>query len=126
MKKRSMYVDFTQPYAASDLVVVVPVKKLNSNPWGFLQPFTYQMWFTTVAFFLAIGAIMWLLEHKRNSEFRGEPLKQFVTILSYVQLLPFLFSILDSFLEPIIVFEFMLIFEIFLILWTTYSQTSNG
>ncbi|GLJ46364.1 hypothetical protein SUGI_0977270 [Cryptomeria japonica] len=83
LKKRSMYVDFTQPYAASDLVVVVPVKKLNSNPWGFLQPFTREMWFTTVALFLAIGAIIWLLEHRLNSDFRGEPMKQFVTILSF-------------------------------------------
>ncbi|KAH9328301.1 hypothetical protein KI387_000409 [Taxus chinensis] len=81
LKSRSKDVDFTQPYVDSGLVVVAPVKKIISNPWAFLQPFTPEMWFTTGAFFIVIGCVVWLLEHRKNSEFRGEPKKQFVTIL---------------------------------------------
>ncbi|GLJ46365.1 hypothetical protein SUGI_0977280 [Cryptomeria japonica] len=80
LKNRSKDVDFTQPYVEAGLVVVVPVKKINSNPWAFLKPFTPEMWLTTAAFFLVIGAVVWILEHKLNSEFRGEPQKQIVTI----------------------------------------------
>ncbi|KAH9328298.1 hypothetical protein KI387_000406, partial [Taxus chinensis] len=81
LTNRSKDVDFSQPYVESGLVVVVPIKKINSNPWAFLKPFTPEMWFTTAAFFLAIGAVVWFLEHKLNSEFRGDPKKQLVTVL---------------------------------------------
>ncbi|XP_057858423.1 glutamate receptor 3.2 isoform X2 [Cryptomeria japonica] len=81
--KRSNYVDFTQPFVDSGLVVVAPVRKLNSNPWAFLKPFSREMWFTTGAFFLVIGAVIWILEHKLNPDFRGEPKKQLVTIFSF-------------------------------------------
>ncbi|KAH9328300.1 hypothetical protein KI387_000408, partial [Taxus chinensis] len=80
-KNRSKNVDFSQPYVDSGLVVVVPVKKLNSNPWALLQPFTLEMWLTTGAFFLVIGAVVWFMEHKLNSEFRGGPKRQLFTIL---------------------------------------------
>jgi ionotropic glutamate receptor len=74
-------VDFTQPYIESGLVVVAPVRKSNSSPWAFLQPFTPNMWAVTAAFFLIIGTVVWILEHRINDEFRGPPRKQLVTIL---------------------------------------------
>ncbi|WCJ28567.1 glutamate receptor 2 [Euphorbia peplus] len=48
---RTRVVDFTQPYIESG------------------------------AFFLVVGAVVWILEHRINDEFRGPPKKQFVTIL---------------------------------------------
>ena len=75
--------DFTQPYIESGLVVVVPVTKSNSNPWAFLKPFSREMWITTGIFFIIIGAVVWILEHRLNDDFRGPPKKQFVTILWY-------------------------------------------
>ncbi|XP_065854717.1 glutamate receptor 3.2 isoform X2 [Euphorbia lathyris] len=78
---RTRVVDFTQPYIESGLVVVAPVKKQNSNAWAFLKPFTPLMWAITGAFFLVVGAVVWILEHRINDEFRGPPKKQFVTIL---------------------------------------------
>ncbi|KAF8410637.1 hypothetical protein HHK36_003169 [Tetracentron sinense] len=78
---RTKIVDFTQPYIESGLVVVAPVKKLNSSAWAFLRPFTPMMWCVTAAFFLLVGAVVWILEHRLNDEFRGPPKKQFVTIL---------------------------------------------
>lgn len=80
---RTRIVDFTQPYIESGLVIVVPVRKLNSSAWAFLRPFTPWMWGVTAAFFLIIGAVIWILEHRINDEFRGPPKKQIVTILWY-------------------------------------------
>ncbi|KAK4402036.1 Glutamate receptor 3.2 [Sesamum angolense] len=78
---RTKIVDFTQPYIESGLVVVVPVRKLNSSPWAFLRPFTLSMWAVTGAFFLIVGGVIWILEHRINDDFRGPPKKQFITIL---------------------------------------------
>ena len=79
--KRSKIVDFTQPYVESGLVVVVPVKDIDSNAWAFLRPFTVEMWCTTVAFFVIVGAVVWILEHRLNPEFRGHPKKQVMNVL---------------------------------------------
>lgn len=73
--------DFTQPYAESGLVVVTAVKKSNINAWAFLRPFTGAMWAVTAVFFLFVGAVVWVLEHRLNDDFRGPPRKQIGTIL---------------------------------------------
>ncbi|XP_057525856.1 glutamate receptor 3.2-like isoform X2 [Amaranthus tricolor] len=78
---RTMIADFTQPYADSGLVVVAPVKKLASSAWAFLRPFTPLMWVVTAIFFLIVGAVIWILEHRLNDEFRGPPRQQIMTIL---------------------------------------------
>lgn len=77
---RTRIVDFTQPFVESGLVVVVAVKEEKSSPWSFLKPFTAQMWCVTGAFFLFVGAVVWILEHRLNHEFRGSPRKQLMTI----------------------------------------------
>jgi ionotropic glutamate receptor len=64
----------------SGLVVVAPVKEQKSSPWAFLKPFTIQMWLVTGAFFLFVGAVVWILEHRMNNEFRGPPSRQIMTI----------------------------------------------
>ncbi|GAA0158600.1 transmembrane signal receptor [Lithospermum erythrorhizon] len=78
---RTRMVDFTQPYIESGLVVVVPVKKLHSHPFAFLRPFTPKMWCVTALSFLIVGAVVWILEHRHNDDFRGPPRKQVITIL---------------------------------------------
>ncbi|GAB2260611.1 hypothetical protein Droror1_Dr00011466 [Drosera rotundifolia] len=78
---RTKIVDFTQPYAESGLVVVAPYKRLNSGPWSFLRPFTPMTWSVIFLFFLIVGVVMWIMEHRINDEFRGPPLQQFITIL---------------------------------------------
>ncbi|KAH0656189.1 hypothetical protein KY285_031071 [Solanum tuberosum] len=77
---RTRIVDFTQPYMESGLVVVAPIKELKSSPWAFLQPFTLQMWCVTGVFFLFVGTVIWILEHRHNPEFRGSPRHQLVTV----------------------------------------------
>lgn len=78
---RTKIVDFTHPFAASGLVVVASVQKLNTGAWAFLRPFSLQMWGITAAFFIFIGIVVWILEHRSNDEFRGPPKKQLITIL---------------------------------------------
>lgn len=78
---RTKNVDFTQPYIESGLFILAPLKKLNSSAWAFLKPFTPLMWGVTAAFFLIVGAVVWILEHRINDDFRGPPRKQLTTIL---------------------------------------------
>ncbi|CAN6452225.1 unnamed protein product [Victoria cruziana] len=77
---RTKIVDFTQPFAESGLVIVAPVKEIQSSPWSFLKPFTWQMWLVTGVSFLFVGAVIWILEHRINQEFRGPPRQQLVTV----------------------------------------------
>ncbi|KAK8947896.1 Glutamate receptor 3.1 [Platanthera guangdongensis] len=77
---RTKIVDFTQPFIESGLVVLTSVKEHDSSAWAFLQPFTWEMWAVTGGFFLFVGAVIWILEHRINDEFRGPPKKQLVTI----------------------------------------------
>ncbi|KAG5060891.1 hypothetical protein JHK87_001920 [Glycine soja] len=79
--ERTRMVDFTQPYIESGLVVVAPVRKSESNALAFLAPFTPNMWCVTAIFFILVGAVVWILEHRVNDEFRGPPKKQVVTVL---------------------------------------------
>lgn len=83
---RTRIVDFTQPYMESGLVVVAPVKETKSSPWAFLKPFTIQMWGVTGVFFLFVGCVVWILEHRMNPEFRGPPRKQLITVFWLVLL----------------------------------------
>ncbi|KAE9585614.1 hypothetical protein Lal_00009958 [Lupinus albus] len=77
---RTRFVDFTQPFMESGLVVVVPLKRIKSSSWSFLEPFTTQMWCVTAAFFLFVGIVVWVLEHRHNKEFRGTPRQQVTTV----------------------------------------------
>ncbi|XP_073125365.1 glutamate receptor 3.2-like [Henckelia pumila] len=79
--KRTKRVDFTQPYIESGLLVVVPIRNQGSGAWAFLQPFTGPMWAVTGAFFVMVGIVIWILEHRINDEFRGPPRQQLITLL---------------------------------------------
>lgn len=78
---RTQMADFTQPYTESGLVVVAPVRRLNSGIWAFLRPFSAKLWCVTGVFFIIVGAIVWILEHRINDEFRGPPKQQIITTL---------------------------------------------
>lgn len=78
---RTKVVDFTQPYVESGLVVVAPVRESESSALAFLAPFTPRMWLVTAIFFILVGTVVWILEHRVNDDFRGPPKKQVVTIL---------------------------------------------
>ncbi|KAI3519087.1 hypothetical protein L1887_08102 [Cichorium endivia] len=78
---RTRLADFTQPFIETGLVVVVPIRTSSSSTWAFLKPFSPSMWCVSGIFFLVVGAVVWILEHRVNDEFRGPPRKQIVTVL---------------------------------------------
>ncbi|KAK9207763.1 hypothetical protein WN944_000109 [Citrus x changshan-huyou] len=69
---RSNYVDFTLPYTESGVSMIVPFKdNKKRNAWVFLQPLTWDLWVTSGCFFIFIGFVVWVLEHRVNEDFRG-------------------------------------------------------
>ncbi|KAM5554516.1 glutamate receptor 2.7 [Rosa sericea] len=72
LANRSLYVDYTMPYTEAGLVMVVPVVDMTSRrSWDFLKPWKWDLWLTTSCFFLFIGFVVWVLEHRINKHFRG-------------------------------------------------------
>ena len=77
---RSKYVDFTLPYTDSGVTMIVPIKGIKTkNAWVFLKPLTWDLWTTTGCFFVLIGFVVWVLEHRINQDFRGPPSHQIGT-----------------------------------------------
>ncbi|XP_035549154.1 glutamate receptor 2.8-like isoform X1 [Juglans regia] len=81
---RSSYVDFTLPYSESGVSMVVLVKdNEKKNFWIFLKPLSLDLWLTTGAVFVITGVVIWVLEHRINSEFRGPRVQQLGTIFGF-------------------------------------------
>ncbi|KAF8400401.1 hypothetical protein HHK36_013699 [Tetracentron sinense] len=79
---RSLYVDFTLPYSESGVSMVVLIKNDESkNAWIFLKPLSWDLWLTTGAAFIFTGVVVWILEHRLNTEFRGPRGQQLGMIL---------------------------------------------
>ncbi|KAK0605580.1 hypothetical protein LWI29_028366 [Acer saccharum] len=119
---RTKLVDFTQPYIDSGLVVVAPIRKLNSNAWAFLRPFTPQLWCVTGAFFLVVGVVVWILEHRINDDFRGPPKRQIGTIL-WFSFSTLFFSHRERTKSPL--GRLVLIIWLFVVLILTSSYTAS-
>ncbi|XP_052181357.1 glutamate receptor 2.7-like isoform X2 [Diospyros lotus] len=79
---RSNFVDFTLPFTESGVSMIVPVKDNKSKGgWIFMKPLTMDLWLTIGAFFIFIGFVVWVIEHRINKEFRGPLLYQVGTML---------------------------------------------
>ncbi|KAH7658094.1 Ionotropic glutamate receptor plant protein, partial [Dioscorea alata] len=69
---RYNFVEFSQPYTASGLVMVVPVKSdVTSKAWIFLKPFRGSMWALTAIVSIYNGMVVWMIERSCNMDFRG-------------------------------------------------------
>nr|TKS11786.1 glutamate receptor 2.8-like [Populus alba] len=69
---RSLYIDYTLPFTESGVSMIVPIADNNSkNAWVFMKPLTWDLWVTTFLFFVFIGFVVWVLEHRINDDFRG-------------------------------------------------------
>ncbi|KAF9661998.1 hypothetical protein SADUNF_Sadunf18G0007500 [Salix dunnii] len=69
---RSLYIDYTLPYTESGVSMIVPIADNNSkNAWVFMKPLTWDLWVSTFVFFVFIGFVVWVLEHRVNEDFRG-------------------------------------------------------
>lgn len=82
---RSEHVDFTLPYTATAIAMVVPVRdeRGSKRTWVFLKPLRYDLWLVSAAFFLFTGFAVWAIEHRVNDDFRGPPSYQVGTLLYF-------------------------------------------
>ncbi|KAF8021687.1 hypothetical protein BT93_G1975 [Corymbia citriodora subsp. variegata] len=81
-ENRTNYANFTLPYSESGVAMIVPTKgERKKSAWIFLKPLKMELWITMGAYFLYIGIVVWVLEHRVNEEFRGPPCKQVGMIL---------------------------------------------
>ncbi|KAI3444603.1 hypothetical protein Pfo_001268 [Paulownia fortunei] len=59
---RSIYADFTLPYAEGGVTSIVPIKYEDvSDVFTFLQPLTKELWLTTAAFYISTALAIWIL-----------------------------------------------------------------
>ncbi|KAL4558538.1 hypothetical protein LXL04_036739 [Taraxacum kok-saghyz] len=71
---RSQYVDFTMPY--TDLGLGTLSKNADATMWIFLRPLSSDLWLVAVGFFILLGFVIWILEHRINEDFQGSPSEQ--------------------------------------------------
>ncbi|XP_060673010.1 glutamate receptor 2.7 [Ziziphus jujuba] len=74
MAYRSQYVDFSQPYVSSGLVMIVKVEPdRDKETWMFMRAYTQKMWLLIMVMHLSICSVVWLIEneHVQNPEFKG-------------------------------------------------------
>ncbi|KAL0740874.1 hypothetical protein Bca4012_082387 [Brassica carinata] len=64
----------------SGVSMIVPLRENeDKNACVFLKPWSLNLWVTTGCFFVLIGFVVWLFEHRVNTDFRGPPHHQIGT-----------------------------------------------
>ncbi|XP_050126578.1 glutamate receptor 2.8-like [Malus sylvestris] len=120
---RSLYADFTMPYTESGVVMVVPITDTRSkSPWVFLKPLTWDLWLTTFCFFIFIGFVIWVLEHRINEDFRGSPSHQVGTSF-FFSFSTMVFSNRERVVSNL--GRFLMVIWVFVVLVLTQSYTAN-
>lgn len=71
LANRSQYVEFTQPFIASDLSMIVPAKPDPDRALIFMEPFTPTMWIASGGILVYTMLVVWFLERPINPEFKG-------------------------------------------------------
>ena len=70
---RAKSVDFTLPFTESGWTMIVKLRKEDDNGWIFIMPWKKDLWVTSFLFFLLTGFVIWMIEHRKNPDFRGLP-----------------------------------------------------
>ncbi|PWA88993.1 Extracellular ligand-binding receptor [Artemisia annua] len=76
---RSKYVDFTLPF--TDLGLGILSRNADTGMWIFMKPLSTDLWVVSGCFFILLGFVIWILEHRSNEEFQGSPVEQIVTTI---------------------------------------------
>ncbi|XP_021805298.1 glutamate receptor 2.8-like [Prunus avium] len=122
-ENRSLYVDFTLPYTESGVVMVVLTKDSKSqNAWVFLKPLTWDLWLTSSCFFIFIGFVIWVLEHRINEDFRG-PLSNQVGTGLWFSFSTMVFAHREAVVSNLA--RFVVIVWVFVVLILTQSYTAS-
>lgn len=66
---RAEYVDFSQPYSESGVVLIVKNKK-PSNMWIFVEPLRWDLWLAIIVSCVLLGLALRILE-RRHTERHG-------------------------------------------------------
>ncbi|KAK4719096.1 hypothetical protein R3W88_017434 [Solanum pinnatisectum] len=120
---RSKYVDFTLPFTESGFSAVVPVKDDDrKNAWIFVKPLKSELWATTGAFFVFIGFVVWVLEHRVNKEFQG-PKREQVGMIFWFSFSTLVFAHKERVTSNFT--RFVLIVWVFVVLVLTSSYTAS-
>ncbi|KAI4353691.1 hypothetical protein L6164_002622 [Bauhinia variegata] len=70
---RTTYVDFTMPYAESGVKMLIQVRHSRDlDMWNFLQPFSWDLWLSTIICCIFIGFVLLVMERNANKEARME------------------------------------------------------
>ncbi|XP_023742467.1 glutamate receptor 2.7 isoform X1 [Lactuca sativa] len=120
---RSNYVEFTLPYSESGVSMLVPNKVDDSkNMWIFMRPLEMELWITIGGFFIYIGFVVWVLEHRVNKEFRGPPHQQ-VGMIFWFSFSTLVFAHKEKMMSNLS--KFVVIVWIFVVLVLTSSYTAS-
>ncbi|KAK4483446.1 hypothetical protein RD792_010633 [Penstemon davidsonii] len=85
---RSIYADFTLPYAEGGVTSIVPIMYEDVNDvWTFMQPLTKELWLTTATFYIFTALAIWILGTKIITTNRDEP-GQHVGMICYFPFFP--------------------------------------
>ncbi|CAA7017578.1 unnamed protein product [Microthlaspi erraticum] len=94
----------------------------NKNIWVFLQPWSPGLWVTTGGFFVLIGFVVWLFEHRINDDFRGPPQHQIGTSF-WFSFSTMVFANREKVVSPLA--RFVVIVWCFVVLVLTQSYEAN-
>ncbi|KAH7866077.1 hypothetical protein Vadar_015316 [Vaccinium darrowii] len=120
---RSRFVDFTLPYTESGVAMIVPFEDDDrKNAWIFMKPLKKDLWLTTVFFFIFIGFVVWLVEHRINKEFRG-PLGKQVGMIFWFSFSTLVFAQKEKLISHLS--RFVIIVWVFVVLVLTSSYTAS-
>ncbi|KAL6345586.1 hypothetical protein AAG906_017316 [Vitis piasezkii] len=120
---RSKYVDFTLPYTESGVSMIVPIKDNKSkSAWIFLKPLTWDLWVTSACFFVFIGFVIWVLEHRINEDFRGPHSHQAGTIF-WFSFSTMVFAQKERIVSNLARFVMIIWFFVLLILTQSYTAS---
>nr|CAD1825569.1 unnamed protein product [Ananas comosus var. bracteatus] len=120
---RSHLVDFTLPYMASGVSMVVAVcDEKSNNFWVFIKPLKEDLWLVSATFFVFTGVIVWSLEHRINDEFGGPPLNQLGTVF-YFSLSTLVFAHKENMVSNLS--KFVVVIWIFVVLILQSSYTAS-
>nr|POF09061.1 glutamate receptor 2.8 [Quercus suber] len=123
LASRALYIDFTLPYTESGVSMVVLVKAdERKNLWIFLKPLSLNLWLTTSAAVIFTGFVVWVLEHRVNTEFRGPP-KQQLGLIFWFSFSTLVFAHREKVVNNWS--RFVLIIWIFMVLILTQSYTAS-
>ncbi|KAL5570002.1 hypothetical protein UlMin_026577 [Ulmus minor] len=120
---RSSYVHFTLPYTESGVSMIIPIEdKRSKNAWVFLKPLTWDLWVTSGFFFIFIGFVVWVLEHRINEEFRG-PISHQIGTSFWFSFSTMIFAHREKVISNLA--RFVVIVWIFVVLILTQSYTAS-